>query len=516
MQSGFWKRRQTRLGAIAAAVLAAGAFSGFSLARNGWAAEQPQRSASRPAISTPALNEATAPLASLENAFITIGERMEPSVVSIRMTKTIKTASTAFGPGGGDMDELFQQFRGFGGQDGPGSMFRQMPRQFQMKGAGSGVIVRDDGWILTNDHVAGGADKVTVKLSDGREFDGTVRRDFRSDLALIKINASNLVPAALGDSDKVRVGQWAIAFGSPYELDKTMTHGIISARARQQTIGSRNEARAYTNLLQTDAPINPGNSGGPLVNIRGEVVGINVAIESPSGGSVGIGFAIPSNVAKDVMDQLISTGHVTRGFLGVRPRAMTYDEKQKLGLSGGAMVQEVTDGTPAASAGLQPEDVIIRVNGHPIADDVALRDAVARVKPGSRIEMTVRRGGREIAMNATVRAAEDMPGQAAEKPASQSSSGKLGLRVETLTPDAAKQFKIEGPATGVVVVEVVSGSSAEEAGLQPGDVIVRANGRPVATAQDLTAAVQPLKSGDTVNLIVHHDKSRSLVTVKLQ
>src|SRR5207249_3234134 len=141
--------------------------------------------------------------------------------------------------------------------------------------------------------------------------------------------------AALGDSDSVKVGQWAVAFGSPFELDKTMTHGIISARARQNTIGGRGEARAYYDLFQTDAPINPGNSGGPLVNIRGEVIGINVAIESPSGGSVGIGFAIPSNVAKDVMDQLISTGHVTRGYLGVRPRAMTYEEKQKLGLSGG-------------------------------------------------------------------------------------------------------------------------------------------------------------------------------------
>jgi len=252
--------------------------TGCAVARNGWAAE-PQRKASpevRPYISQQQVAARTAPLADLESGFIAINEKMAPSVVSIRVNKTVKTAGLTQ-----DFGELFRGFEG-------GPQMRQAPRSYKVSGAGSGVIVRADGWIMTNDHVVGDADKVMVKLTDGREFPGTVRRDFRSDIALVKINASGLVPVEMGDSDRVRVGQWAIAFGSPFELDNTMTVGIISARSREQAIGGRQDARPYTNLLQTDAAINPGNSGGALVDIRGRLVGINVAIESPSAEALGL------------------------------------------------------------------------------------------------------------------------------------------------------------------------------------------------------------------------------------
>ena len=459
-------RRHARIRTLVAALLGIGVLAGCAVGRNVWAAE-PQRNAhvSTPVITQQQVAARTAPLADLESGFIAINEKMAPSVVSITVNKTIKTAST--------FQDFGDMFRGFEGAP----QLRSMPRQFSMKGAGSGVIVRSDGWIMTNDHVVGDADKVTVKLADGRELPGTVRRDFRSDIALVKINASGLVPVEMGDSDRVRVGQWAIAFGSPFELENTMTVGIISAKSREQAIGGgRQDTRLYTNLLQTDAAINPGNSGGALVDIRGRLVGINVAIESPSGGSVGVGFAIPINTAKDVMDQLISKGKVTRGYLGVLPAPMSYEERQKAGVSSGALIKTVTENSPASRAGLQPGDVATRVNGRPVMDEAGFRDLIARATPGSRVEITVRRDGRDHTLNATLDTAPDNPNQVVQ-PAQRESAGKLGVRVEALTPDTAKKYNMSAGATGVVIVEVQQGSAAEEAGLAPGNVIVRANGR---------------------------------------
>jgi serine protease Do len=499
-------RRHARIRTLVAALMGIGVLTGCAVGRNVWAAE-PQRNTSleaKPTISQQQVAAKTAPLADLESGFIAINEKMSPSVVSIRVNKTIKTAS------------MFQDFgdmpRGFGFEGSP--FGRQMPRQYKVNGAGSGVIVRSDGWIMTNDHVVGDADKVTVKLSDGRELDGTVRRDFRSDIALVKINASGLVPAEMGDSDRVRVGQWAIAFGSPFELDNTMTVGIVSARSREQAIGGRQDARLYTNLLQTDAAINPGNSGGALVDIKGRLVGINVAIESPSGGSVGIGFAIPINTAKEVMDQLITKGKVTRGYLGVGPASLKYDEKQKYGVSSGALITQVKEDSPASRAGLQLGDVATRVNGKPVMDDAGFRDLIARAAPGSKVEITVRRDGRDHTLTATLGTAPDGPVEASP-PVQRETAGKLGVRVEALTPDTAKKYNLSAGATGVVIVEVQQGSAAEEAGLQPGAVIMRANGRDVHTPDDLAAAMKNVKSGDSVNLVVMADKARSLVTVKI-
>jgi serine protease Do len=400
----------------------------------------------------------------------------------------------------------------FGGQI---PQMRRMPQTYRAQGSGSGVIVRPDGWILTNDHVVGGADKVTVKLHDGREFEGTVRRDFRSDLALVKINASGLVPAEFADSDQIKVGQWAVAFGSPFSLDDTMTHGIISARQRQKVISEGGETRFYPSLLQTDASINPGNSGGALVDINGRVIGINVAINSPSGGSVGIGFAIPSNTARDVTEQLIATGKVTRGFLGVAPRALNPNERQRYGVpTGGALIEQVSENTPASRAGFEVEDVVVRYNGQPVASDIAFRELVARTAPGKAVDVVVRRGGKEVTLKVTPEAQKEAA--AAENEASvKAEGGKLGVQVQTITPDVAKQYNLGSLNAGVLVGGIQPGSPAADAGIQPGDVIVRANGRAVRSAEDLRGAVESLKSGDTATLVVYRNKARTLVSVRI-
>ena len=257
--------------------------------------------------------------------------------------------------------------------------------------SGSGVIIRSDGYILTNDHVVAGATHVTVRLQDGREFEGEVHRDFRSDLAVVKIDASGLPAVEFADSDEIQIGQWAIAFGSPFGLSDTMTVGIVSSLNRQQAIGSGSEGRFYSSLLQTDASINPGNSGGPLVDIYGRIMGINVAIESPSGASAGIGFAIPANTARYIVGQLLSQGHVTRGFIGINPATPTFAEKERYGVTKGALLRSVSPEGPAAQAGLRKDDLILRYNGQEVRDDIHLRDLVARTAPGMQVRIAIKR-----------------------------------------------------------------------------------------------------------------------------
>ncbi|MCC6730661.1 MAG: Do family serine endopeptidase [Chthonomonadales bacterium] len=496
---------RARFTAIAAALVFGIGLSGAMVARNGWAAE-PGQKAGKSADSVP-LRERTSVLAAMQSGFVAIAERVEPAIVSVRAKRTIRTAQA-----GPDLGDLFGQFRALPGV--PRGM-TPMPRQFRAEAGGSGVVVRSDGWILTNDHVVDGADKVTVKLNDGREFEGTVRRDFRSDLALIKIPVDNLPALQFADSDEVRVGQWAIAFGSPFSLDETMTLGIVSARGRQTTISEGGEGRFYPSLIQTDASVNPGNSGGPLVDITGRIMGINVAINSPTGGSVGIGFAIPANSASDVVDQLIEHGKVTRGFLGLVPSALTPVQRDRYGVkSGGALVESVQDGTPAAKAGVQVEDVIVRFNGRPVNSDVDLRRMAAGTRPDTTVDVVVRRGGAEKTLRVTLGSAPNVPAQ--EQPRSDAEEGgKLGIRVEPLTPERARQFNLGSDVSGVIVTGVQNGGPASDAGLQPGDVIMRANGRAVRNAEDLSALTSDAKSGDRIALVVMRDKSRSLVTLRI-
>jgi len=256
---------------------------------------------------------------------------------------------------------------------------------------GSGVIVRSDGYILTNDHVVEGAKdgKVTVKLSDGTVLNGVVKRDFRSDLAVVKVESKKPLPSVkFADSGRLHVGQWAIAIGSPFGKENTMTTGIVSALHRKSDISDGVTGRFYPSLIQTDAAINRGNSGGPLFNIKGELIGINVAIYSPTGTSVGIGYAIPSNTAKYVSDQLIAKGKVTRGSLGLVPQDITADERSLVGTSTGAYVKEVVVGGPADKGGIQAGDVITKIGGTPIVDEITLRDTVGSTAPGSKVDIS--------------------------------------------------------------------------------------------------------------------------------
>jgi serine protease Do len=527
MDNGMRAAGRARAGSIVAVVACVATVGAFGLHRV-WAAEPAAgRHGGGAAISSAALAERTVALANLENGFTAIADKLEPSVVSIRIEKKVQMP----GMGGGDIDRFFN-FPGFGGQGDdddnaaplnprapqgnrprvftfPRGGMQPIPRTFNERGSGSGVIVRSDGWILTNDHVVGGADKVTVTLHDGRTFSGTVRRDYRSDLALVKIPASGLEPAEFADSDRVRVGQWAIAFGSPFELDETMTVGIISARQRQKEIIEDGQGRFYPSLLQTDASINPGNSGGALVDITGRVVGINVAINTTTGGSVGIGFAIPANTARNVMEQLISKGKVTRGFLGVKPSTLTPDRRSTYGVrEGGALVEQVTEGTPADKAGFQVEDVVVRYNGKPVMDEVTFRDMVASTPPGTKVDVVIRRDGHEVTLTPTIGTLPDeLTGASPAEPVQptprvEKTNAKLGVTVAPVTKDLLAQYKLPANAAGVVVTAVEPGSAASEAGLQPGMVVQRANGHRVSSAADLASAVSSAKSGDQVRLVV--------------
>lgn len=495
MQNHLFSRRPGRWSVLAGAVIVFAVISFALINRTVRAAE----------TAPPIPLEKTAVLAQMEDGFAAIAQKLEPSVVMIRVQKTVRAVQ--------NMPEMPDFFRNMPGMEDMPGAGRGAPRSFMQKGAGSGVVVRSDGWILTNDHVAGGADKVTVVLQDGRELEGTVRRDFRSDIALVKVNATGLVSAELGDSERVKVGQWAIAFGSPYELSNTMTLGVISAMHRQTPISDGSEGRFYPNLLQTDAAINPGNSGGPLVDIHGRIIGINVAINSPNGGSVGIGFAIPSNTAKGVMDQLINKGKVTRGYLGVAPKALTPMMRERYGVkAGGALVEQVSDNTPAAKAGIQVEDVILKIGGKAVTDDVSLRDIVSGLAPASKVDILLKRGGKDQTVTVTLGA---MPDELAAASVKEEAGSALGVKVTTVNADNAKKYNLDTTATGVVVTEIQTGGAAEDAGIQPGDLILRVNVKRIQSVSDFQSATKDLKSGDTVTIVIRRATARVLVTLQI-
>lgn len=450
---------------------------------------------------------------SLQSSFEQVADRLRPSVVFIQSRQNVRQAGLLQGD---DQNPIFP----FGNLPGGGRQFRLGPTFPRTAVAsGSGVIVRSDGYILTNDHVVDGADKVTVRLQDGREFSGQVRRDKRSDLALIKIPASGLPAAEMADSDKVKIGQWAIAFGSPFGLNDTMTVGVISSLHRQESIGAGQDGRFYASLIQTDASINPGNSGGPLVDIYGRIVGINVAIESPSGTSAGIGFAIPANTAKYIVDQLINKGSVTRGYLGLVPVNPTYQQKQTYGVTQGALVRVVSDDTPAQKAGFQVGDVIVRFNGKPVTDDVAFRDMVARSQPGTRVDVIVKRDGQEKSLTPTIGSAPEekiVRGEAQDEKAA--ANGKLGLQLaDASNAEARQQFGLrDGIKQGALIVNVAPGSPAQEAGLMPGDVVTRMNNTAIADAARLTEVAATLKEGSSVPVVVRRQSQEGVQTLLLQ
>lgn len=429
-------------------------------------------------------------LYALQNAFAAVADQVEPSVVTVIATRTIRPRSVDSAPNAQD-------------QDGPRLPFGHpaLPRAFRSEGTGSGVILTSDGWILTNDHVVGEADKVSVRLHDGREFAGSVRRDYRSDLALIKIDATGLKPAKLGDSDKVRIGYWAIAIGSPYRYEGSFSVGVVSSLYRRQEIRSGAGLRIYPDMIQTDAAINPGNSGGPLVNIDGEVIGINTAIESDTGGSVGIGFAIPINDAKFVIAQLMEKGRVAYGYLGIEPDTVTPRLAAAYRVTGGARVQaDPEPGSPAAKAGIQVDDVITQIGQKAIRNETDLRTTVAHLAPGTVVDVTFVRNGTPRHTKVTIGEWKD---PYAEPPIAAPSHVKadLGITVGPLTPEAARRAGVDEKTPGVVIRAMDPASAASASELMTGDVILRVNNVETPTVKAFQKATADLHSGDVVRIL---------------
>ena len=365
-----------------------------------------------------------------------------------------------------------------------------IPQQQQATEArGSGFIISADGIIVTNNHVVNDNQSLSVTLADGTVLPAKViGTDSKTDLAILKINAGHPLPyLSLGDSDKVRIGEWVIAVGDPFGLDGTVTAGILSARGRD--IGESN----YDSYLQIDAPINQGNSGGPLFNQDGKVIGVNSAIYSPSGGSVGIGFAIPSNTVKTIVADLEKNGKVTRGYLGVSAEEITPDLGRALDLPGGAsqkgaLVASVEPNSPASSAGIQPGDVITKVGGTDIADPRSLAINVAGLPPGAPAQITLLRNGKTETIHATL-ASLPTDGTNPTAPAQSNTSDTIGVELSPLTGDMRQQLGLSNSQTGVVITNVVQGSAAEQAGLQQGDVIISVGSTPVNSVDQAAKAI---------------------------
>ena len=405
--------------------------------------------------------------------FVSLVKKLRPVVVNVSTTQVRGQAEVAPSPFG--EEEPFGDFwrKFFGGP------FSQGPQRQQS--LGTGFIIDRDGYILTNNHVIDDATKIMVRLADEREFEAKViGKDPKTDIAVIKINAKgDLATAPLGDSDRLQVGEWVLAMGQPFGLDNTVTAGIVSAKGRH--IG----AGPYDNFIQTDASINPGNSGGPLINIRGEVIGINTAIFSQSGGNIGIGFATPINIAKEILPQLKSKGKVTRGWLGVVIQNVTPDIAESLGLdkTQGGLVADVAKNGPAEHAGIKIGDVIVEFEGREIKQSSDLPALVARISPGKQVRMKVLRDKKEIPVSATI-------GELKEEEAVASAKEKtgLGLTVQNITPRIARSLGLERPQ-GVVITGVEPGSPAEDAGLQRGDVILEVDRKPIQNLSDYRKAV---------------------------
>ena len=444
-------------------------------------------------------------------------ETYGPAVVNISAKHVVKqTAVRSGGDNAGNAQQLpidpsdpFYQFykRFFGGmpgtQGGGGDDGGDQGDQ-PSASLGSGFIVSSDGYILTNAHVVDGANVVTVKLTDKREFRAkVVGADKQSDVAVLKIDASNLPTVKIGDPNQSKVGQWVVAIGSPYGFDNTVTSGIISAKSR--SLPNEN----YTPFIQTDVPVNPGNSGGPLFNLQGDVIGINSMIYSQTGGFQGLSFAIPINEAIKVKDDLVKTGHVSRGRLGVAVQGMNQTLANSFGLTkpNGALVSSVDPGGPAARAGLQPGDVITAVNGSPVADSSDLPSQVASLAPGSSATITVWRDKASKDIKVTLGSMSDTK-IAKNDNAPEQVQGRLGVAVRPLTPDEKSSASV---SHGLLVQQ--SGGAAENAGIQPGDVILAVNGRPVTSVEQLKQMVT--QAGNSIALLIQRDNAQIFVPVDL-
>jgi serine protease Do len=467
------------------ATLTAGLLPGVSMA---------QAAAARPVEPLPAV---TMP------DFSALVERYGPAVVNVEVVERPQSAAR----GGADADDpLNDFFRRFGLPNQEGGQPRNTP---PARGTGSGFVVSSDGYILTNAHVVSSAQTVTVRLTDRREFQAkVVGQDERTDVAVIKIDALNLPVVKIGDPRLLKPGQWVVAIGSPFNFDNTATAGIVSATARSLP-GDNN----VVPFIQTDVAVNPGNSGGPLFNTRGEVVGINSQIFSQTGSYMGLSFAIPIDIAVNVENQIIKTGHVVRGRIGVQIQDVNaaFAESFGLGRPRGALVSSVEPGGPAEKAGIKPGDVILGVNGQSIDHYGELSLLISNMHPGSDARVSVWRGGKAQDIVVKVALVSDDTEKVATRSAKGPASGqaeRLGLTVRPLTADERQQAQ----TTGTLVVETVAGPAAV-AGVQPGDIILGVNGKPVLSTQDLVAAARA--AGKTIALLIQRQDQQIFVPLRL-
>ncbi|MCX5908613.1 MAG: DegQ family serine endoprotease [Deltaproteobacteria bacterium] len=456
----------------------------------GYGASPGVKPAQSAALSAPAVTDTPMVPAS----FSELAAKVRPGVVNIQVVKKVKNVGMEFPNFPGNP---FGDFFGPFSEGNPPGIHKQ-------QGVGSGFVMSRDGYILTNNHVIEGADQIKVKFADGKEYDGkVVGRDPKTDLAVVKVDgATDLHPLALGNSDELKVGSWVVAVGSPFGLEQTVTAGIVSAKGR--VIGSG----PYDNFIQTDASINPGNSGGPLINMKGEVIGINTAIIASG---QGIGFAIPINMAKEVVPQLEAKGHVTRGWLGVSIQEMTPDLAKSLGLKEkkGALVAEVVKGSPAEKAGIERGDVIVEFNGKEIGDSTELPRIVAATPVGKTVAVKLSRDGKVRDRPVKLGEMEEKGVEVSKAPSSHKS---MGISVQNVTPEIAGALGLK-KETGVVVTRVEPGSPAADAGIQRGDVVQEVNRKPVKDVEDFNQKLEKAKGQASVLLFIQRGQRNLFAAV---
>ncbi len=435
-----------------------------------------------------------------KSPFVQVAKKATPGVVFIKIELDPQATGQYQDPFELFNEDFFKRFFG------PDNNFQERPKAPQIA-RGTGFLVSKDGYVLTNNHVVQEAYKISVILNDGKEYDAElVGADLHTDLAVLKIDTTNAPYLNLGDSDALEVGEWVVAIGNPFELTASVTQGIVSAKGRQNLNISRLE-----NFIQTDAAINPGNSGGPLLNLNGDVIGVNTAIVTRSGGYMGIGFAIPSNMAKNIMESLIENGTVARGFLGITPQDLTPDLREGFGLdedTDGVIITQVEKGSPAEKADLKPGDLITQIDGKDVKTAAQLRNDIALMKPSQRVTLTVIRNKRTQHIRVILGAFKDT--QTASLPALK----KIGIdKVEELSQEAREQYGYVGK--GVVVKSILPGSIAYKSNLRPGSIILAANNQKVKTPEELNEIVEKSLKDKKLLLLVRQGNVIKFINIKL-
>jgi serine protease Do len=437
--------------------------------------------------------------AMISKAFTDVAKKATPAVVFLKVESAPLQDEDMYGGANPFNDDFFRRFFGKppGGPQKPQTQISQ----------GSGFFVSADGYILTNAHVVNGADKITVVFNDGRELDGSVvGTDSHTDIAVVKVEGKKFPFLTLGDSDAIDIAEWVIAIGSPFQLEASVTVGVVSAKGRQNL-----RINDYEDFIQTDAAINPGNSGGPLLNLNGDVIGINTAIFSRNGGYMGIGFAIPSKMAKYVMTQIIESGVVTRGFLGVSLQPIDKDLADAFGLekAEGALITEVVKGSPADKSGLKQGDIILEYNKISVKSLGSFRNELAMMSPGSKIIFKINRKGEILTIPVTI-------GTAPDTMAAGGVVSKMGIEIDNLTPDLASQLGYSSSDEGVVITKVKPGSAAAQAGIRPGCLIQSVNHKKIRSLDDFNKALAEAGNQKRILLLIRQGSTSRYYTFKIE